>query len=537
MATIQNRSRYRVSVRHNAALTREFSFNRMRAVKVYIAELRERGLKPRVDQLADHFEVRIRQRGYPPLHLTCASALAAENFVRKVEEERGRGLFVDYTKAHNVTLAELLVRFLEDESSRRRSGQLERYKIEGWLADSGPTGEKLLQAYREALRARGQPVRPAKFQMRDRATHLEWLHKRLTAVTSEDLDTFVRDRLEVVAPATVDRELDILSAVFSVVTKVWGYRLHDNPMSGVRRPRYFNERDRRLVDDEELRLITAARAEDHARCTETHLQRLVDAAVDGLAFSSASARKKVRAAHGATLRARAAATCDVTPLLEAFVQFQLMTGARRGETLGLIWAHVDFDGQTAFIPLSKNGRPRKLSLRSDLLALLERLPRANDRVFPMTTDTLNAAWARICAAARIRNLHVHDLRHEAISRVAELGDGRPGSGFGLVELQAFSGHRDTRMLLRYAHLCASRMARRLDEAFAAAPVHKGRRRPGKDSEVKVADLTSDDQVAPAPGNVNAAPTSTEPMPRRTDDAATGSLAENVIAFPLRRRTA
>ncbi|MHB8494064.1 MAG: hypothetical protein ACYC9Z_03230 [Casimicrobiaceae bacterium] len=247
MATIQNRSRFRVSVRHNAALTLEFSFNRLAAVKVYMAELRDRGLKPRVDQLADHFEVRVRQCGYPPLNLTCASELAAETFVRKVEEERSRGHFVDYTKAHNITLAELLVRFLLDESSRRRSCELERYKIEGWLCDSGAAGQTLLQSYRDELRRRGKPVRPAKFQMRDSATHIEWIHKRLTAVTTEDIETFVRDRLENVAPATVDREVDILSSVFNVITKVWGYRLHENPMTGARRPKYFNERDRLQV--------------------------------------------------------------------------------------------------------------------------------------------------------------------------------------------------------------------------------------------------------------------------------------------------
>jgi integrase len=534
VATVQNRSRFRVTVRHHPSLTREFSYNRLAEVKVYMAELRERGLKPRVDQLADHFEVRIRQRGYPPLSITCASEVEAEAFVRKVEEEHSRGLFVDYTKAHNVTLAELLVRFLLDESSRRRSCELERYKMEGWLADSGPAGERLLVRYRDELRRRNQPVRPAKFQMRDSATHIAWIHKRLTAVTTEDIDIFMRDRLEDVAPGTVDRELDILSSVFNVVTKVWGYRLQENPMTGVRRPRYFNERDRRLVGDEEQRLLAAARAEDHARCAEAHLQRLVDSAVEGLSFTSVSARKKVRAARSAELRAHAATTCRVVPLMEAFVQFQLMAGPRRGETLDLTWARLDFDAQTAFIPLTKNGRPRKLSLRSDLLDLLERLPRTDGRVFPIGVDALAAAWKRICVTAGVEDLHIHDLRHEAISRVAELGDGTPGSGFGLVELQAFSGHRDTRMLLRYAHLCASRMARRLDEAFAKAPVHKGRRRLGGGSEVKVANLTAETLVDTATGTRKAADAPVESTAPLGSPSPTDTLRQNVITLPLRR---
>ncbi|MBS0325907.1 MAG: site-specific integrase [Proteobacteria bacterium] len=220
--------------------------------------------------------------------------------------------------------------------------------------------------------------------------------------------------------------------------------------------------------------------------------------------------------------------------MEAFVQFQLMAGPRRGETLDLTWARLDFDAQTAFIPLTKNGRTRKLSLRSDLLDLLERLPRTDGRVFPIGVDALAAAWKRICVTAGVEDLHIHDLRHEAISRVAELGDGTPGSGFGLVELQAFSGHRDTRMLLRYAHLCASRMARRLDEAFAKAPVHKGRRRLGGGSEVKVANLTAETLVDTATGTRKAADAPVESTAPLGSPSPTDTLRQNVITLPLRR---
>jgi hypothetical protein len=110
MATIQNRSRLRIAVTNNAGLTREFSFNRLPAVEACMADLLQRGCKPRVEQLADSFEVRIRQRGYAPICITSGSEAEAANFVKRVEAERSRGLFVDYTKAHNITLAELLVR-------------------------------------------------------------------------------------------------------------------------------------------------------------------------------------------------------------------------------------------------------------------------------------------------------------------------------------------------------------------------------------------------------------------------------------------
>jgi integrase len=71
----------------------------------------------------------------------------------------------------------------------------------------------------------------------------------------------------------------------------------------------------------------------------------------------------------------------------------------------------------------------------------------------------------------LADFHIHDLRHHAITRVAETGQ------FTLPELQQFSGHRDIRMLMRYAHLCATRLAKKLDECFKDAEMvrnHRGR---------------------------------------------------------------
>lgn len=121
-----------------------------------------------------------------------------------------------------------------------------------------------------------------------------------------------------------------------------------------------------------------------------------------------------------------------------------MTAARRGESLSLEWQDIDFDCRSAYLAETKNGRPRKLPLREILMQKLENMPRSGDKVFTMTQDLLRNSWDRIVTRAGIEDLHVHDLRHEAISRVAET------SRFSLIDLQAFSGHRDVRMLLRYA---------------------------------------------------------------------------------------
>lgn len=59
------------------------------------------------------------------------------------------------------------------------------------------------------------------------------------------------------------------------------------------------------------------------------------------------------------------------------------------------------------------------------------------------------------ARARIKDLHFHDLRHEAITRFFEMGLSVP-------EVALISGHRDYRMLFRYTHLRAEDVAAKLD---------------------------------------------------------------------------
>ena len=56
----------------------------------------------------------------------------------------------------------------------------------------------------------------------------------------------------------------------------------------------------------------------------------------------------------------------------------------------------------------------------------------------------------------IEDLHFHDLRHEAISRLFELGT------LDAMEVAAISGHRSMAMLKRYTHLKARKLVKKLD---------------------------------------------------------------------------
>jgi integrase len=67
---------------------------------------------------------------------------------------------------------------------------------------------------------------------------------------------------------------------------------------------------------------------------------------------------------------------------------------------------------------------------------------------------LRKAFERACERANIRDLHFHDLRHTATTRMSALLP-------NVIELAAVTGHRDLRMLQRYYHPRAEDLARKL----------------------------------------------------------------------------
>ena len=74
--------------------------------------------------------------------------------------------------------------------------------------------------------------------------------------------------------------------------------------------------------------------------------------------------------------------------------------------------------------------------------------------FPYTPNALKLAWNRLKKKGNIKDLHFHDLRHEAISRFFE-------KGLSIPEVALISGHKDVRMLFRYTHLKAEDILKKL----------------------------------------------------------------------------
>ncbi|MDN2716867.1 site-specific integrase [Janthinobacterium sp. SUN120] len=549
MASIENRSRIQVTVKNRDDLTKQFAHSAHKAIQVYIQKLRAEGLKPRSAKLNDHYVVRTRSVGAKNQCIVVHSETEAIDIKQRLESELRRGLFVDYGSGQKASLADLLVRYLREEAPRHKSFEVEGYKINALLEDAGLPREDLAAIVAEhpnphpkvaSMKMRkstgtrvGQPSEAGKF-----------IRKPFAAVVPDDFTDYIDERCQVVAPATVDREIDLFSAVCHLAIDTWRIHVLKNPMDGVRRPRYYNERDRRMSLDEEARLLRAALVEDREQSIIRRLEQMMQDERQEADGAATTYRRKqiIKDARQRYMR-EAEASYVHLPLFETLIHFQLMTGARRSETLTLTWSNVNLDTQTAYLPETKNGRARKLPLRRDLVEMLRQLPHNSELVFPVSVDGLRKAWTRMCSSAGLTSnaeLRVHDLRHEAISRVAEAGSNTPG-GFSLVDLQHFSGHRDVRMLLRYAHLCTQSLAKRLDAAFSdnnQTTTHHGVRRLKKGASVTLANLVTTNTVEPDNTEQQehaVSPTSSEVLLAKAHMHS--KCQDNVVHIDFKRRTA
>lgn len=218
-------------------------------------------------------------------------------------------------------------------------------------------------------------------------------------------------KLKPVGESTVRKELYMLSKVLGFAETECGIALpRGNPVEKIRKPSDGKARDRRLSNEQ----WTALECE----C------------------------KKSR-----------------NPWLAPALALSVETAMRQGELLNLAWKDFDKKRRLALLldpEKIKTEEPRAVPLSSRAMAVLESIPRSTTgKVFPVERLTLYHAFVAACKRAGIEDYTWHDLRHEALSRLAERGD------LSVLELAAISGHKTLQMLKRYTHLQAENLARKL----------------------------------------------------------------------------
>lgn len=140
------------------------------------------------------------------------------------------------------------------------------------------------------------------------------------------------------------------------------------------------------------------------------------------------------------------------------VQFAVATAMRQEEIFRVTWSDLNVRTKMLTIrdrkdPRDKKGNDQRIPLLAvsgyDAMALIEeqRAVRSNqdDRIFPYHHKSAGTAFTRACKNLEFLDLHFHDLRHEATSRLFE-------AGFAIEQVALVTGHKDWKMLRRYTHL-------------------------------------------------------------------------------------
>ncbi|MET4676202.1 MULTISPECIES: site-specific integrase [unclassified Luteibacter] len=136
------------------------------------------------------------------------------------------------------------------------------------------------------------------------------------------------------------------------------------------------------------------------------------------------------------------------PMLDIY-QFALATARRQEEITRLRWDDLDRDKGIAWLndvkhPTRKKGNRQAFRMLQGGWAIVERQPRG-ELVSPYDSRSIGAAFRRACKVLGIQDLHFHDLRHEATSRLFE-------RGYQIHEVAQFTLHQSWQTLRRYAQL-------------------------------------------------------------------------------------
>ena len=177
-----------------------------------------------IRRLRGKWQAQVRRRGIAPKAKSFDSKVDAEKWARGLEAELDRaGVLPDTRLAEQMTIRELLERYLVEITPHKRSAATENYRVKALMR-------------------------------RDIA------HRTLAMLSSADVAAYRDARLQVVSTASVIRELNTLAHAIDVARKEWGVHLVQNPVRMIRRPSPPRGRDRRLNGDEEQRLLEAADA-------------------------------------------------------------------------------------------------------------------------------------------------------------------------------------------------------------------------------------------------------------------------------------
>lgn len=164
------------------------------------------------------WQARVRRKGWPLQIKTFETKADAQAWVREIESEMDRGVFISRKEAENTTLTEALTRYQEEYIPR--------------LAHSDREYSRIRQIMQYDIASR-----------------------MLAAIRPKDINMYIKHRQKKVQPNTVRLELAILSRLYEVAASDWGMESLANPVKRATKPKPPKGRERRLKPGEETQLL------------------------------------------------------------------------------------------------------------------------------------------------------------------------------------------------------------------------------------------------------------------------------------------
>ena len=175
------------------------------------------------------------------------------------------------------------------------------------------------------------------------------------------------------------------------------------------------------------------------------------------------------------------------PALRPLVEVAIHTGIRRGALLGLQWLDVEFQTENIRVPdhLSKNREEYYVRMNRRVREVLVEVRNRGgytgpkDYVFCLRNGarrrSIHSCFDRAKKRAGLSDVHFHDLRHTAASRIVMAGG-------TLYDVTKHLGHQSSAMAERYAHLSPDHMKKVAE--LTIPPVSVTRLSRERDAEIR-----------------------------------------------------
>jgi integrase len=292
------------------------------------------------------------------------------------------------------------------ETELREPGALERLKepqstladaIDRYIKDSkktiGRTKSQVLEKVKEEFEI-------AKMDCKD--------------IGSAEIVEFAKELSQGRQPQTVGNYISHLSSIFAIARPAWKIDLDYSAMEDAQ------------VVLKRLGLIAKSTQRDR-RPTLEELDRLME--------------------HYSDRETRYAAHIPMRRL----IAFAIFSTRRQEEISRITWSDYEEENKRVLVrdmknPGEKIGNDVWCDLPPEAIRIIRAMRRTKAKeIFPHEARSISASFTRACSLLGIEDLHFHDLRHEGVSRLFELG-------WNIPHVATVSGHRSWNSLKRYSHI-------------------------------------------------------------------------------------